>query len=319
MNVRFWGTRGSLPVPLGAAAVRRKLLRALRAANGRRFETEAEASRFIDETLDFATTHTFGGNSPCVQIDAGSEEYVLCDLGTGVREFGTHVLASHGPATPRVFHVFMSHVHWDHIMGFPFFAPAYLPGHRIRIYGGHEGLERAFRRQHAAPSFPVDFSQLPARIEFVRLEPDRPVEVAGLRVSSRLQRHSGDSYAYRFEGQGKCVVYATDSEHKLDEAAETLSVVDFFRDADLVVFDAMYSLADAVSVREDWGHSSNVVGVELCQMAGVRHLCLFHHEPANDDERLLAIWRETQRLEEITRRDRPLRITAAWDGLEIQV
>lgn len=319
MKIRFWGTRGSLPAPLSAAAVRRKVVRALLAANGRRFETEAEASRFIDETLDFATSHTFGGNSPCVQLDTGGEGYVLCDLGSGVREFGMHVLEAHGPATPRVFHVFMSHVHWDHIMGFPYFAPAYLPGHRIRIYGAHEDLERAFRRQHAAPSFPVDFSQLAARIEFVRLEPERPVEVAGLLVRCRLQRHSGDSYAYRFERQGKSVVYATDSEHKLDETAETLSVVDFFRDADLVIFDAMYSLADAVSVKEDWGHSSNVVGVELCQMAGVRHLCLFHHEPANDDERLLGIWRETQRLEEITRRERPLRITAAWDGLEIDV
>ena len=79
------------------------------------------------------------------------------------------------------------------------------------------------------------------------------------------------------------MVYSTDSEHKRDEPAETDAFVEFFRDADLVIFDAMYSLAEAISVKEDWGHSSNIVGVELCQLARARHLCLFHHEPVHDD------------------------------------
>ena len=91
----------------------------------------------------------------------------------------------------------------------------------------------------------------------------------------------------------------------------------FFRDADLVIFDAMYSLADAISVKADWGHSSNVVGVELCQLAGVRHLCLFHHEPVFDDAAIEAMLAETRRLEEITRGAAPLRVSAAYDGLEI--
>ncbi len=93
--------------------------------------------------------------------------------------------------------------------------------------------------------------------------------------------------------------------------------MEFFRDADLVIFDAQYSLAEAMSVKEDWGHSSNIVGVELCQMAGARHLCLFHHEPVLDDDALAAILQETRRLEEITRGDRPLRVSAAYDGMEI--
>ena len=131
------------------------------------------------------------------------------------------------------------------------------------------------------------------------------------------QRHAGDSYGYRFQGEGKVFVYATDSEHKLENAAETEAVVAFFREADLVVFDAQYSLADAVSLREDWGHSSNIVGVELCQMAQVRHLCLFHHEPLLDDERLASVLRETQRLEEITHEEHRLRVSTAYDGMEI--
>ena len=134
-----------------------------------------------------------------------------------------------------------------------------------------------------------------------------------------LQRHAGDSYGYRFTAAHKTVVYSTDSEHTLTDLAETQRFVEFFRDADLVVFDAMYSLADSISVKADWGHSSNVVGVELCQLAGARHLCLFHHEPVNDDAAIDRLCHEAQRLEEITRLGEQLEILAAYDGLEIDL
>ena len=319
MLVRFWGTRGSIPVGMTSAAVQEKLVTALVKASGRQLDTPERARTFVEQELDFATSHTFGGNSSCVEVVAGGPDYVLCDLGSGLRPFGQHVLARHGPADPQTFQVFLSHPHWDHIMGFPFFMPAYLPGSRIRIHGCHPDLEGALRRQHGAPSFPVDFSQLASSVEFVTLEPGRPYDIAGLRVTAMRQRHSGDSYGYRFEQGGRSFVYSTDSEHKLDEAAEAQRFVEFFRNADLVVFDAMYSLAEAVSVKEDWGHSSNIVGVELCQLAGVRHLCLFHHEPVLDDQRILEILRETRRLEEITRSGPRLKVSAAYDGLEIEV
>jgi phosphoribosyl 1,2-cyclic phosphodiesterase len=213
----------------------------------------------------------------------------------------------------------MSHVHWDHIMGLPFFAPAFIPGNRVVFYGGHRELEAALRRQQEQPSFPVDFSIFGAALEFVHLEPGRRHEVAGVAVTPMLQRHTGDSYGYRFESGGKVVVYSTDSEHPLAEAAHTERFVEFFRDADLVIFDGMYSLADAISVKADWGHSSNIVGVELCQMAGARRLCLFHHEPVFDDAAIDAVLAETRRLEAITRGASPLQVSAAYDGLEIDL
>jgi phosphoribosyl 1,2-cyclic phosphodiesterase len=323
MRIKIWGSRGSLPSPMNAAALQEKLVAALLAANGRNLDTTDKARAFMMDELDFAVSHTFGGNSPCVQIDAGGNadasgnEYVLCDLGSGARVFGNHMLRTHGAAQKNVYHVFMSHMHWDHIMGFPFFTPAYIAGNHIRIYGCHDNLEAAFRRQHAAPSFPVDFSQLAANIEFVRLTPGIDVEVIGIKVSSMLQAHSGDSYCYRFERGGKSAVYSTDAEHKPEEKNQTRAFADFFRDADLVIFDSMYSLADAVSVKEDWGHSSNITGVELCQMAGAKRLCLFHHEPIFGDQEILNIWRETRRFEEITRSGAPLEILSAYDGLEI--
>ncbi len=316
-QLRFWGTRGSLPVALTAAEVRKKLTIAVRGASGRTFDSAGALDDYLDG-LGMPVAGTFGGHSSCVEIVTGGSEYVLCDLGSGVRPFGQSVLARHG-ATPRTYHIFMSHMHWDHIMGLPFFTPAYVPGNRLYIYGGHAELEAALRRQQSPPSFPVDFSALRASLEFVRLEPDTRHSIAGMDVLLKRQRHSGDSYGYRFEAGGRAVVYSTDSEHKLSDPAETDGFVDFFRDADVVVFDAMYSLAEAISVKADWGHSSNIVGVELCQRAGAKHLCMFHHEPASNDEAIARTLADTRRFEEITRTGAPLHVSAAYDGMEIDL
>ena len=315
-RVRFWGTRGSLPVSLTAPQLRERVVAALRGARGRDLGTDAALDAYVDG-LGFAASSTFGGHTACVEIDTGGPDYVLCDLGSGVRPFGQAAFAKHGPAAPQTYHVFVSHVHWDHIMGLPFFVPAYLPGNRIVVYGGHAELEHALRRQMEPPSFPVPFDEFKARFEFVRLAPGVRHDVAGMTVTTMLQRHAGDSYGYRFEKGGRTVVYTTDSEHTLASTSEMQKYVDFFRGADLVVFDAMYSLADAISVKADWGHSSNIVGVELCQLAGAAHLCLFHHEPASSDAAIAKLLEDTRRLEEITRAERPLRVSAAYDGLDI--
>jgi len=317
-RVRFWGTRGSLPVALTTTGVRAKVAAALRAAAGRHFGSDDELAGFLDG-LPPHVSGTYGGHTSCVEIDNGSGEYVLCDLGSGVRPFGQAVVARHGPASAQNFHVFMSHVHWDHIMGLPFFTPAYLPCNHVRFYGGHADLEAALRRQQEPPSFPVDFSIFGARLEFAHLPPGVTHHVAGMAVELLLQRHAGDSYGYRFTCGGRTVVYSTDSEHKLDDRAEAERFVEFFRGADLVIFDAMYSLAESISVKADWGHSSNLVGVDLCHTAGVRTLCLFHHEPVHGDEALGNILAETRRYEEISRTGAPLQVLAAYDGMEIEL
>ena len=318
MRVRFWGTRGSIPVALTTADVRDKLALALVQASGRTFKSYEEAHAFASSELDFSLTHTFGGHTPCVEIEVPGDEYYVCDMGSGARPFGVHVLAKQA-RKPATVNIFQSHVHWDHIMGFPFFGPAYVPGTKIRIHGCHDVLEHAFRLQQSPPCFPVTWEQLGASIEFVKLTPDKPHKVGGVTVTPHLQLHGGDSFGYRFEHAGKIVIYTTDSEHKLENRAEAEAFANFFRNADVVVFDAMYALAEAISVKADWGHSSNIVGVELCQMAHAKHLVLFHHEPANNDVTLEGLLKEARRFEELTRGDQALKVSAAYDGLEIDL
>jgi phosphoribosyl 1,2-cyclic phosphodiesterase len=318
IRVHFWGTRGSLPAPLGAAAVRAKMRTALIAARGRALATEAAVDEFIDRELAFSVRGTFGGNTSCVEIATGGEEYLLCDLGSGVREFGNRVMAQHGPAKKHCFNIVLSHVHWDHIMGFPFFTPAYIPGNVIRIHGCHAVLREALLRQQSDPCFPVHLGSLGATIEFIELTPGVEHQIAGFRVTPIKQFHAGDSYGYRFSGGGKTIVYSTDCEHKGSIDAD-YPFVGFFRDADLLIFDAMYSLADSISVKEDWGHSSNIVAVELAQMARVKRLVLFHHEPVFDDSMIEAVFGETKRFEEVSRDGHAVEVISAYDGLELAV
>jgi phosphoribosyl 1,2-cyclic phosphodiesterase len=220
---------------------------------------------------------------------------------------------------PQCYNVFLSHVHWDHIMGFPFFAPAYIPGNRIRIHGCHKNMREAMLRQQSAPCFPVSFHSLGATIEFVELEPGVDYRVAGFSVRAIRQFHEGDSFGYRFSRDGKTIVYSTDCEHKESVLDASYPFVEFFRDADLLIFDAMYSLAEAVSVKEDWGHSSNIVAVELAQLARAKKLVLFHHEPAYDDARIERVLGETVRYEEISRDGHQVEVISAYDGLEVTV
>jgi len=301
--------------------VRDKLQAALKTAAGRKFASDAEIDNFISGELPWAISHSFGGNTSCVQIDTGSPEYVICDMGSGLREFGVSMMAAHGPAKQQIYNFFMSHLHWDHIMGFPFFPPAYIPGNKIRIHSCHPDPRAAFLRQQSAPCFPVHLDQLSASIEFVAMRPGETITVAGTRVRALLQNHEGDSYGYRFEKDGKSVVYTTDSEHKPEDVAGAARFVEFFRNAGLVIFDAQYSLAEMVSLKEDWGHSSNISAVELCHQGHVKHLLLYHHEPVYDDNMLYRVWQETIRYEELMRDGGvpPLKVSSAYDGLELNL
>ena len=320
MQVQFWGTRGSLPAGADGEEIRQKIQQALLKANGRQFDGAAAVQRFIDSELPFPLRGSYGGNSSCVEIIGGAH-YTICDMGSGLRCLGQQVMRRHGPGQPQVFNFFLSHVHWDHIMGFPFFPPVYIGGNRIRIHGGHPAalLEEAFRRQHAPPCFPVRWEHLGATIEFVHLDEDCWYEIDGLRVKAKKQPHPGDSYGYRFEQNGKAAVYSTDAEHKLQSESETEAMVEFYRGADLVIFDAMYSLNEMINSKADWGHSSNVVGVDLCLRARVKHYCMFHHDPRHSDETIHSILGETRRYAEIAADDHKLQVSAAYDGLVIDV
>ena len=320
MRVKFWGTRGSLPVAATAATIREKVIAGVLAASGRVFAAEAEAAAFVDNELDFATRGGFGGATSCVEIDAGDGNFIICDMGSGLREFGLDAMRRVGEGHARRYHFFLSHLHWDHIMGFPFFVPAFDAEATIIIHAGHADAETALRRQMEEISFPVAFDWLRAKIEFVTLCTTTPHVIGGVTVGLIEQYHSHLSYGYRFDAGGKSVIYSTDSEHKSDAMDAEEKFETFFARADLVICDTMYSLGDTVSLKQDWGHSSSLVAIDLCRLAGARCLALFHHEPTYSDAQIATVTAEAIKYEALTRgAAAPVAVICAYDGLEVHV
>lgn len=318
MKIRFWGTRGSLPASITAKDIRSKIKAALSLAVEKNISPKSDLDTFIERHLPFGVRGTYGTNTSCVEIGDGGD-FVLCDAGSGLRDFAKHYLEHHDYAAPMEFHIFISHIHWDHIQGFPFFIPIYIDGTRITLYGCHEDIKEAFFAQQKPPFFPVDFRDLNADIKFVSLTPGKSYEIAGFKVTAKRQNHPGDSYGYRFESGGKIVVYSTDSEHKTVDDENSELFAEFFRNADLLIFDAQYTLAEALTIKEDWGHSSNVMGVEFALKANVKHLCLFHQEPVASDEQLDQILQDTQRLSALLNEGQDLKVSIAWDGMVVRL
>ena len=316
MFIRFWGTRGSLPASLTAKQIRKKLFRAIQASRSHDLSTDEAIGTFIDGELPFSVRGSYGVNTPCVEV-GGQKEFVLCDAGTGLRDFGNAFLSSEKSAAPAVFHIFLSHLHWDHIQGFPFFVPAYRAGK----HSPH--LQLPYRHRKSVCD-PAGRSLLSGSLQcsggkdpFPHFDPERSYDVAGFRVRVIAQNHPGGSYGYSFVRRGKKFIYSTDVEHGPEAQDEGYAFVDFFRGADLLVFDAQYSLADAIGPKETWGHSSNLLGVELAVQAGVKRLCLFHSEPTRDDEALDRFLAETREYLRIHDSRASLMIDLAWDGMEI--
>ncbi len=321
MQIRFWGTRGSLPVAPHASTITDKVADALLHANGKTFSDKEQALAFARDELDFAVGQGYGGATSCVEVDVGEGAFVVCDMGSGLREYGLDTLRRLADGDrPKEWHFFLSHLHWDHIMGFPFFVPAFVEGAKVIIHAGHSDAEEALRRQQEEISFPVPFHWLKADIEFRTLETGKEYQIGELTVSLIEQEHSHASYGYRFkDSEGRVAIYSTDAEYKIDNMDAERAMVDFMSDADLVIADTMYSLADSVSMKEDWGHSSNIVAVDLCHSARAKRLALFHHEPTYSDADIQRMHGETIRYEELTRNGRDLEVLCSYDGYCVQL
>jgi phosphoribosyl 1,2-cyclic phosphodiesterase len=329
-SVYFWGTRGAPPVSITAEIVRKKVAQAVRERKNRRFATNSEIDKFVDEELSFIVRGSYGTNTPCIEI-RGNEEYVICDAGTGLRDLGNDhtkkVEQGLTRKTGSVFNIFVSHLHWGHIQGFPFFAPAYIPGNEVRIYGFHKDIREAFARQQSSLYSPTPPEHMKADLKFITLEEGKEYDIGGFKVRGIKQSHPGDSYGYRFEKDGKAIVYSTDAEHKTswDQQARSdhYPFIDFFRDADLLIFDSQYDWSEATLSKHDHGHSSYIPAVELSVKSNVKHLCLFHTDPVRDDASLNAFLADAREYLRICYDEQsgphPMKMDLAYDGLILEV
>jgi phosphoribosyl 1,2-cyclic phosphodiesterase len=299
VKIRFWGTRGSIATP-GQDTVR------------------------------------YGGNTSCVEV-SDDKTLLIFDSGTGIRPLGMDLLKRFPKGTKISGHIFISHFHLDHILGFPFFVPAYVPGNSFTIYGcegAGKKLESVFVGQMSPEYFPVTLREMPAELKFVQLT-TRPVEVNGWTVNPTYVNHPGLALGYRVDAGAHKVAYVTDNEpfryllrqqgnkqplfddlerNTVELEREDKNLAEFLRGTDVLIHDAQYT-ADEYRTKLSWGHSFYEFAVELALEAQVKHLVLFHHDPMRPDRDLDDLLQRCR--ERVAARKSGLTVDAAWEGLEI--
>lgn len=316
MWVKFWGVRGSIPTPIHTETISAKIVRALTMAQGADLTDEGAIQAFV-QNLPLEIRGTSGGNTSCVEVRT-EKVHLILDAGTGIRDLGLALMRDECGRGQGVLHLLMSHTHWDHIQGFPFFPPALVEGNHILIYSPKKDIAQRFNRQQVDQDmFPIRLNDMNARIEFVPLSGQK-INLEGVSVSYKLMRHPGGSYSYRIEEDGHVLVYATDAEYSELDPGAYQECLAFFRDADILIFDSQYTFVESVA-KAGWGHSTSLKGVDMAMQAGVKRLILFHHEPTNSDEELRDIMTKTETYYELVRGESELEIILAVEGLELDI
>ncbi len=229
----------------------------------------------------------FGGNTACILVAFSTGRVAILDAGTGIRKLGNDLLRSSHEQFGNI-SIILSHTHWDHIQGFPYFELAYDPRRNftISICGkGRMGkdLKSIFSTQMQNDFFPVSLEEMGAKFTFLQPDITTYEHPSGIKLEASKHSHRGDAYGYRIEEGGKTLVYCTDVEHKdgIDPNVVALS-----KNADLLIHDAQYT-PDELKVKRGWGHSSWEQAIEVAERAGVKKLALFHHDPEHNDTFLL--------------------------------
>ena len=227
-------------------------------------------------------TLRYGGNTPCVEIRMGRTLFIV-DAGSGIEPLG-RALCGH---TPAEITILLSHLHHDHVMGLPFFAPALEAGCRIRIFCGNLGGDSpraALDRMFSPPLFPMMLSEFPAKFEFIGFRAGETLRFGGgVEIATCPLHHPGGATGYRFDHGGRRVCYLSDMEHTTDGPPDRL--IRFCSGADLLIYDAMYT-DHQYRACKGWGHSTWREGVRRARAAGAREIAAFHHNTAHDDDRL---------------------------------
>ncbi len=257
----------------------------------------------------------FGGNTTCVEVVSDSGIRCIIDAGTGIRDLGNSLLAN----LPVDLHLFFSHYHWDHCIGFPFFVPAFIPGNTIDIYGQNKGDLTAKdildQRLMTAPSFPVPLAVMGATLNFHRL-PDKRGKLdlgKGFTVETAPVFHPNGVVGFRFSEGEKVFTFITDVEH---ESADFDDREPLFlaQGAQVLAYDCQYT-TEEYQTRVNWGHSTWEAGLAIAEKAGVSKLLMIHHDPTHDDKEVRSILRGARK----SAKKSGIEVDAAFEGMSFEI
>lgn len=288
LRVELWGVRGSLPKPKTPEEIRKNIETLLKRAVKSKVKTPQQVKSFLKSQPSWEL-YGFGGNTSCVEIESKSAHLII-DGGSGIHGLAQKLIQSR---ERKEFHIVMTHFHWDHLVGLPFFIPFFVPGYKIHFYAVQPELEKVIRAVFKRPYFPVPFEDLKAEIHFHKLE-ERKLHMFGdMKVTPYLLDHPDPCYGLRIESGGKVYSHVVDTEATRTSKEELGADLPLYQNVDLMLFDAQYTLKEATE-KVHWGHSSAIMGLELALRENIKKIVFVHHDPASSDEHIVECEREAR-------------------------
>ncbi len=321
LQVKFWGVRGSLPstlIPENWSLHFENLMRGYFAAG---YRDNTHIQKYL-ANIPVPQVGGYGVATTSVEVRSPKTQIII-DGGSGIRYLSEQIMSGTRGSSKGPFHIFMTHFHWDHLIGLPFFTPHFVPGIHINYYAVQPDLEQNIRSVFRKPFFPVPFESLSSKIHFHILEPRKPVVINDMKITPYQLDHPDPCWGYRVESHDRAYAHCVDTEGTRATREELGPDLPLYQNVDLMYFDAQYTFPE-LAEKANWGHSAAQVGLDIAFREHVKRVIFAHHDPGADINQILELKRQTEefynwRIQNAAEQAPEVPWEFAYEGLEIKL
>lgn len=324
LQLKFWGVRGSLPASPSPQELMFSTEGILRNFFMSGHRDPQQISQYLN-SMEVPLVGGYGVATTCVEVRSAKSQIII-DGGSGIRNLSEKIMSGTVGRGKGPFHIFMTHFHWDHVLGLPFFTPHFMPGIQIHYYAVQPELESLIRGVFKRPYFPVPFESLSANIHFHQLEPRKPIQVDDVTLTPYQLDHPDPCWGYKIQSGGKTYSHCVDTEGTRVTREEMGPDLPLYQNTDLMYFDAQYTFPE-LAEKANWGHSAAQVGLEIALRESIPRVLFAHHDPGASTHQVQELKRQTReyynwRLKEAAHQEEKItdvQWNFAHEGLEVDL